>query len=282
MLKNLGKSFLWLLLYFALSSIGFIGAMIAVLATGAVQFPNVEDTEAFSKAITDIVTTATVPGLLVSAVLCILVFLVYKVVRKKQFDIKTIKWKESVYFASFAAFMSSALVLVLSLLASIIPVGLFEAHEGATTDMIGSTPFWLTLLTVGIMVPIMEEIIFRYGIHGTLSRSNLWVGYLVSSLLFGLIHGNLIQFIYTAILGFAMAMAYSKGQNIWYSFFMHMAFNMVSVFGMLFGGNIWYFVVIGVVALAINIFFFFKFKRVRDVLKYNPKSVEACKEARIS
>ena len=90
----------------------------------------------------------------------------------------------------------------------------------------------MLLLGTGILVPIMEEIIFRHGVHKTISQSNIVVGYIISALVFGIMHGNIIQGTYAAILGFIFAVVLTKTDNLWYPILMHMAINSSSTIAM--------------------------------------------------
>ncbi len=70
---------------------------------------------------------------------------------------------------------------------------------------------WLPigLICYGIITPVAEELLFRGVIFGCIRRyMKLSAAMLVSALLFAVYHGNSVQSIYAAVMGFLMAYAY--------------------------------------------------------------------------
>ena len=105
-----------------------------------------------------------------------------------------------------------------------------EYEQSATMAFSGQNPF-LLVLTVGVIGPIAEEMIFRWMIFGRLRFyfGRRWA-ILVSALLFGAYHMNLVQFIYCTLLGLVLAWLYDRSGNIWIPIGIHMALNIVGVF----------------------------------------------------
>ncbi|MDR0861934.1 MAG: CPBP family intramembrane metalloprotease [Oscillospiraceae bacterium] len=97
----------------------------------------------------------------------------------------------------------------------------------------------IMLISAGLFAPIVEEMIFRGAIFGTLRRRNRALAYIVSALLFSLLHVwsyalayhdvrvliNAVSYIAPA---FALAWCYERSGNIWSPIFMHMAVNVIS------------------------------------------------------
>ena len=93
-----------------------------------------------------------------------------------------------------------------------------------TGKSLGSVIFWL-----GIVAPIAEEMIFRWLIYLRLrDRMRAWAAALLSGLLFGLYHGNLMQGIYAAVLGFLFALLLEWSGNLFGSMFLHIGANLWS------------------------------------------------------
>lgn len=67
-------------------------------------------------------------------------------------------------------------------------------------------------LTVVVLGPIVEELAFRGGIQQHLKQTSLprWGAVLITSVLFGLIHGNFMQALPAIPLGFALGWLYEK------------------------------------------------------------------------
>lgn len=70
-------------------------------------------------------------------------------------------------------------------------------------------PIWLGILSYGILAPLGEEVVFRGVIYGQLRKfGNVPLAVLLSGLIFGLFHGNLVQFVYAAVIGILLAIVY--------------------------------------------------------------------------
>jgi membrane protease YdiL (CAAX protease family) len=83
--------------------------------------------------------------------------------------------------------------------------------------------FFVTVVVIG---PIMEELVFRGAILGYLiSHSSKLPALLFSSFLFGLIHFSLDQIVWGSIAGIFLGYAYLKSQNIIVPIFFHMLNN---------------------------------------------------------
>ena len=103
------------------------------------------------------------------------------------------------------------------------------------SDMITSNPLFVTIICAGILIPIVEEILFRGLIFNRIKcQYNFVAGLLISSLLFGIYHGNIVQGIYATLLGILLGFAYHKTKSILIPIFIHMGGNtFVSIYGKL-------------------------------------------------
>ena len=84
---------------------------------------------------------------------------------------------------------------------------------------------WVTLLCAVIVGPIAEELFFRKAMIDRLSGFHPTDAILLSALLFGLMHGNLTQFLYAFPIGVLFGVIYYRTQNIGYSILLHIAVN---------------------------------------------------------
>lgn len=88
----------------------------------------------------------------------------------------------------------------------------------------------VTILYVCIIGPFLEEFLFRgFVLHETASVSPL-LGMVVSSVLFGLFHGNFEQAINATLLGMLLSYVTLKSNSIWPAVFMHITNNSFSCF----------------------------------------------------
>lgn len=90
-----------------------------------------------------------------------------------------------------------------------------------------SSPLWVNLLFVGILAPIMEEIFYRKLLIDRWRRYGDLAAVLLSSLVFGLIHGNFSQFFYAFAVGFLFGLVYVQTGRIRYTVLLHMAINLI-------------------------------------------------------
>ena len=103
---------------------------------------------------------------------------------------------------------------------------LLEESNSQITD---SNPA-IQVLSVAIMAPLAEEIIFRASIQGSLKEGMpRWIAIIVASLVFGVMHANPIGIIYATALGIMMGWLYSKFNSIIPSMVFHLAFNTTSL-----------------------------------------------------
>ena len=80
-----------------------------------------------------------------------------------------------------------------------------------------------------IAAPIIEEILFRGIIFKSLHRiSPAWVAILVSSLLFGAYHMNIVQIVYATFMGLIAGIIYEKKNNLIFPILVHLANNLIA------------------------------------------------------
>ncbi|WP_250278174.1 CPBP family intramembrane glutamic endopeptidase [[Clostridium] colinum] len=82
-----------------------------------------------------------------------------------------------------------------------------------------------SLFTIALLPAIVEELAFRGAILSGYKKNSLLIGVLMSSLYFGMMHGNLNQFVYTTVLGIFMAFLVRITNSIYSSMIMHFIFN---------------------------------------------------------
>ena len=83
------------------------------------------------------------------------------------------------------------------------------------------------LLFYGVVSPIVEEEVFRGIVYNSLRRNiGIFPAMLGSALLFGAIHGNMVQMLYGTIMGTVMALLYEKYGKLLAPILFHSAANM--------------------------------------------------------
>lgn len=113
--------------------------------------------------------------------------------------------------------------LIGNFLMSLIP---FEAIGGQealqNNEVMYAPPFVARLVMYGIIAPLAEESLFRYGIyHRCKEGLTVWGALILSSLLFGIYHGNLQQGVYAFFMGILMAGIMELTGNFWMPVLFH-------------------------------------------------------------
>ena len=104
----------------------------------------------------------------------------------------------------------------------------FPSGESTFTGISG---FFVTLVLVGVLPGICEETAHRgLLLNGLRSRLGITKAILFSSIIFGLMHLNIVQCIYAAILGYLIALAVVATRSIWTGIIMHFMNNALNTF----------------------------------------------------
>lgn len=134
----------------------------------------------------------------------------------------------------------SGLIYLLSeMTAESSPVGTGIALEAVSTDIqplqlsaVRMVSFLTFLLCSGCIIPFTEEFLFRRVMYASLRKEeSLGVlgALILSSLLFGLYHGQLLQGIYAGLLGALLAVLYQNTENLAVPVTVHAAANLSAV-----------------------------------------------------
>lgn len=104
-----------------------------------------------------------------------------------------------------------------------------ERYREATV-ILYSPSFIQQILYSGILIPIVEELLFRGLVFRLLRKRILFPwAMLISALVFGAYHGNLVQFIYAGICGVLLAYLCEKYDSIIAPIWSHMVMNVSAI-----------------------------------------------------
>ncbi len=119
------------------------------------------------------------------------------------------KAKPAAYLITIViAFASSVGLNILLILTGF--VGKSESYKQVAERQYG-VAFGIGLFIYGVISPIVEEIVFRGLIYNRMKKYYpIWLSVIVSALLFGAWHGNLVQAIYGSCMGVLLAYTYEK------------------------------------------------------------------------
>ncbi len=233
--KNLGFE-IWrliypIIIYFAISFAVVIVYMIAIMAMLTAK-GNTDPTLLINVASEKIMDKALV-STIISSALTLLVFIPLYIGDKKK-DKKTgeyIKYRNAkidkwilIAILGFSAALSLNILISYTGLA-----GLSSGFE-LVSEAIYNSSIFVQLLATVILAPLVEELLVRGLIYKRMRRwASPILAAIVSSTLFGLIHMNIVQFIYAFLLGMLLALVYEKFQNIWAPILFHFAANSTSI-----------------------------------------------------
>ena len=97
-------------------------------------------------------------------------------------------------------------------------------------DALAAAPLWVEVIVAVIVGPLAEEVMFRGKLYETIDRAYGYVtAIIVTSLLFGIFHGNITQFIYATMLGFLLGYVRYKSGSLLLPVVMHVGANLCSV-----------------------------------------------------
>lgn len=273
--KNICKALFWGGLYIGVQIILSIIMMFFDIINGTLDFSAImEDSEKATEQLTQYSDSISLPILIVTGIIVGSVYLIFRLTsgKKKEFKKCEVNTFAFMGLSGFACnFIVSIIMAVLILLFSLLVPDIYEIVENAeNADPLFKHNFFVVLLGVGIVVPIMEEIVFRYGICGTIGESNRTLGIVLSSVLFGLAHGNFIQTIYTGVFGLFLAFVYTKHKNLALPVIAHITMNSLTVIYEKLDIE-WIVYYVGPMALIGMIVMFFSIEEIKKICKLPPK-----------
>ena len=180
-----------------------------------------------------------------------------------------LKFKQFVGFVLVMTFFTAIGLVISSVLSNIIDLS--AANEQVSSLTAGEN--WIMrVLTVGIVAPIGEELIFRKLVIDATHKYSEKFAIFFSGLLFGLFHGNFVQFFFTFLVGMLFAYVYTRTGNILYSIALHMTMNLttsvitaaVSATGNAVLVGAWT-LILGLIALVGGVIFFIRLRKIKFV-----------------
>lgn len=163
-------------------------------------------------------------ALLLSSASTIAFFLLKMKKRGDLGDFKKLPLTEITKFLCYGVLFNLFISILLNLVLSNVDNSANKELNDMIAGMMNGNPIVL-FLTIGVLAPLTEELVFRYGIYKSFAKINPKVGIIISGIVFGLIHMNLVQSTYAMLLGFLFAFIYYKSENIFYPILLHIGIN---------------------------------------------------------
>lgn len=228
-LKAIGKATVYFGVYFLVQIIVSIVYSIVLstqltmemMATGEEL-----DTLLLAEQLTEAIYAEAMMMTLVSGILVLLIFGLVFLIRKKNFlaevCIRPIPVKGIIPVALLAACFN----LITSVVISYIPwpESWMESYMANSSVIDNSVIAWITAV---LMAPVLEEIVFR-GLMYTRLKKGLPViaAAIITSLVFGTVHGTIIWAIYTFIFSMVLIWVFERFQSLTACILLHMAYNL--------------------------------------------------------
>lgn len=163
-----------------------------------------------------------------SILVCILLYIVFaRKTVKEIFPVRKMKGK-TILLCLLLSICVIPIMIVINLISQFFTTN-------AVTDVMRQVyelPYWVLFFILAIMPPIIEEIGFRGILLQNYRKNGVLLGVFLSAFLFGLMHGNLNQFCYAAVMGIIAALMVEATGNIFSSILLHFVVNGTNI-GML-------------------------------------------------
>lgn len=149
-----------------------------------------------------------------------------------------------------------------------------EVQEAALININSFSKYIISLVVIGLLPGIFEEVCFRGGLQNILTKwfKNPWVAILVTAILFSAIHISYYGFLVRFALGIVLGLVFYFSGSLWLSILFHFLYNGLQVTALYvatMSGNkaskdieqnfpLW----AGVIALALIVYAFIKFREI--------------------
>lgn len=172
--------------------------------------------------------------LLFSILLSIPLYTLVSKITKENFisicSFKKIGLKDLLLSLTTGVSLAMFIILVLSYLDTIISLDKIPGNYNDLIQTIMGGNYIITFITVGILGPIMEEIVFRGFILKELRKIMPTAGaIIVQAFLFGLIHLNILQSSYAFVIGLVLGIAFVATKSLYAPILIHLSFNTFNV-----------------------------------------------------
>ncbi len=153
--------------------------------------------------------------------------------RRKTLSAET-HWRKSPPFGLIGPFslgfgLNIFASLLLTLLIAFLPTRWMEDFSENSALLEGSNPALMVLATV-VAAPFVEEVLFRGLIYTRLREGMPRIAaILVSSVVFGAMHGTPVHLLYTIPLAILMCLVYERYGSLWACILLHAGFNLSAV-----------------------------------------------------
>lgn len=228
MIKSILKSTGIIIGYLIAQLIGVLAVIVYLMVTNEEWWYNISDTldanGVMSAEYLSQIGGIIYPSLLIADLLILIPFLIH-ILRKRSIPIKSVTKHE--FTAIFC--LGICCNTVVSFIVDHLPdFSSLDAYNSMMSVIINDN-IAVTLLVTGILAPVIEEFTFRYAVISFSKQSGTVKAVLMSALLFGVAHMNLVQSTYAFLLGIILGLLYVYKYNLSHSILFHIVVNSSSV-----------------------------------------------------
>ncbi|MCQ6277416.1 CPBP family intramembrane metalloprotease [Bacillus sp. V3B] len=163
-----------------------------------------------------------------SVALIIILFLLRKEMLNPVRDEKVLSPRQSINWAIGGIFLAFFAQSIAANIEYLLGIDMGSENTEQIVGLIKTAP--IVILVTSIIGPILEEIVFRKIIFGSLyNRWNFFIAGLISSLIFAIAHGEPEHLILYSAMGFTFAYLYVKTKRILVPIFAHVSMNTLVV-----------------------------------------------------
>ena len=233
--KQLGKAACYFLLFIISQTIFtnvlyfYYSFQLGVEAGQSGEIMTAEKMNALLLETMEMVTAASPIIVILAAVLTILLLWVFFTIRKKKLlhEVGILPVSRDKWIVLIAIGLGMGLFFTGGLSLLPIPESVLEEYASASSALLGQ-PLYIALLSNVIVAPLVEEIIFRGLMLSRLRKAMpVAVAMIISSAVFGLVHGQLLWMAYTFVMGLMFAIVAVKTNSVLSSIVLHMIFNLI-------------------------------------------------------
>lgn len=172
-----------------------------------------------------------VPTLIISDIACALPILIHS----RKDEVRPIR-KVQISTVASIVILGLGVNILIEFLLGFVPSDLIDNYNDMMKILDGMN-FPEQILMTGILAPVIEELVFRYGLIGLfknyhpkrLKCSGVTIGIIFSAVSFGIAHGNLVQGSYAFVLGLLLGYLYTRNNNLTESILLHITVNTSSL-----------------------------------------------------
>ena len=223
---------MYLVFQFVFSALAIGAYMIYAVLSGAIQVDLLQDIPALveSPAVKEFSNEAMALGLFLSSLAMLLFIHKTGLFRLRMSLFRSIAFKPLL--------QSTALVFT-SMLALNIFVQWLPLENVLENQFEGLTHTFLGALTISLLAPVLEEVMFRGAIQGYLTRKlgNPWLAMAMAALVFGVYHMNPVQVVYASMFGFILGWMYYRTGSLMSVIVGHVLNNSIATLTMLMFGT---------------------------------------------